>query len=270
MTVAESTPVAFGATFGRNPAENYEKYFVPAIGRPFAVDLVADANLASGERVLDVACGTGIVARLAAERVAEGGSASGTDINGAMLGVARMLPSPIPIKWYETSAESMPLPNASFDVVFCQMGLQFFANRPAALREMRRVLAPGGRVYVSTPMPNALFDVLDRAIAKHVSDAAAAFVHGVFSLDDPEEMRGLLADAGFERPDVRPHCKTLTLPAPRDFFWQYIHSTPLIGLVPPPSDPRAAQLEADVLSGWERWAVNGGMRYEQCVLVGSA
>ena len=269
MTLTEPTRTAYGTTYGRNPAENYEKFFVPAIGRPFAVDLVAGAKLGSGERVLDVACGTGIVARLAAS-VSGVGPVSGLDVNGAMLGVARAQASALPIKWYETSAESVPLPSASFDVVFCQMGLQFFADKPAALREMRRVLTPGGRVYISTPMPNEFFDVLDRAIAKHVSEDASAFVHAVFSLDDPEEMRGLLAEAGFEHVNVGPHRKMLTLPAPQDFMWQYIHCTPLAGLVPPPGDPRAEALEAEVVAGWRPWVTDDGMRYEQSVLAGSA
>jgi ubiquinone/menaquinone biosynthesis C-methylase UbiE len=270
MTIAEGTRAAYDTTFSRNAAENYERYFVPSIGRPFAVDLVAGAGLQAGERVLDVACGTGIVARLAAEHVTGVGAVSGVDINPAMLGVARSLPSAIPVKWYETTAESAPLPDASFDVVFCQMGLQFFANKPAALREMRRVLAPGGRLHISTPMPNGLFDVLDRAIARHVSDEASAFVHAVFAFDDPEEMRVLLSESGFDGLDVRPHTKTLTLPAPRDFMWQYINCTPLMALVPPADDPRAKALEAEVVAGWRPWAVDGGMRYEQSVLVGSA
>jgi ubiquinone/menaquinone biosynthesis C-methylase UbiE len=129
-----------GAPYGDNPAENYEKYFVPAIGRPFGVDLVNDAGLEPGKHVLDVACGTGIIARLAAERVAPGGSVSALDVNPAMLAVARTFPSPVPIKWYETAAESVPLPDNSFDVVVCQFGLQFTSDSAAAVRELHRVL----------------------------------------------------------------------------------------------------------------------------------
>jgi len=270
MTTAASTSASFGTTYTGNAAENYERYFVPAIGRPFGVDLVGDAGLRAGQRVLDVACGTGIVARLAAEHVAPNGQVSGLDSNAAMLGVARTLPSAIPIKWYETSAESAPLPDRSFDAVFCQFGLQFFADKAAALREMRRVLAPSGRVYLSTPMPNALFEVLDRAIARHVSEEASRFVHMVFSFDDPDELRDLLSDAGFEQPEVRVHTKTLTLPGARDFMWQYIHCTPLMALVPKPGDARSSLLEAEVVAGWVPWAAGEGMRYEQSAMIGTA
>jgi len=270
MTIATSKQSAYGSTYGDNAAENYEQYFVPVIGRPFGVDLVAGAALQPGEHVLDVACGTGTVARLAAERVGPKGHVSGLDVNAAMLSVARSLPSAIPVKWYETSAESVPLADASFDVVFCALGLQFIDDKAAALREMRRVLRPGGRVYINTPMPNPFFDVLDREIARHVSEEASVFVHAVFSLNDPRELRTLLTDAGFETAEAHPHSKQLRLPAARDFMWQYIHCTPLMALVPQSGDARTTALERAVVAGWQPWATGDGMSYDQSVLVGSA
>ena len=270
MTSTETTRTAYNTSFSRNAAENYEKYFVPVIGRPFGVDLVEEARLKRGESVLDVACGTGIIARLAAERVAPNGSVSALDVNPAMLGMARSLPAPLPIRWYETAAESVPLPDSSFDVVFCQLGLQFMSDKSAALREMHRVLKPGGRIYINTPIPNELFDVLDRGIRDHVSEEASAFVHAVFSLNDPEEMRDLLTQAGFSIQSIRVHTKQLQFPAPRDFMWQYIYCTPLMALVPQAGSPHAAALERDVAAGWEPWVAGDGMRHEQSVLVSEA
>ena len=134
-----TTDAVYGKAYGGSAPENYQRYFVPAIGGPFAADLIAEAALRSGERVLDVACGTGVVARLAAERVGPGGTVAALDLNPAMLSVARSLPSTgAAIRWYETSAESIPLPDTAFDVVLCQLGLQFVADKSAALREMRR------------------------------------------------------------------------------------------------------------------------------------
>jgi ubiquinone/menaquinone biosynthesis C-methylase UbiE len=270
MTRTASTQAAYDTSFGGNAAENYERYFVPVIGRPFGVDLVTDAALEEGERVLDVACGTGIIARLAAERVAPTGSVSALDVNAAMLNVARSLPAAIPIKWYETAAESAPLPDSSFDVVFCQIGLQFVADKAAAVREMHRVLRPGGRLFISTPMPNAFFDVLDRAIARRVSEEASAFVHAVFSLNDPREMRVLLTEAGFDALTIRPHAKTLQLPPARDFMWQYIYCTPLMALLPQSGNAQTVALERDVVAGWQPWVTGDGITYEQAVLVSSA
>ena len=116
-----------------------------------ASESLAEAlDLIPGERVLDVACGTGIVARLAAGRMGSGGVV-GLDINPGMLAVARSLPpGPGPaIEWHEGSVLDMPFPEGSFDICLCQLGLQFFPDRAAALREMRRVLRTGGRLALS-------------------------------------------------------------------------------------------------------------------------
>jgi ubiquinone/menaquinone biosynthesis C-methylase UbiE len=270
MTSASFTRTDYSAAFGRDAAENYQKYFVPVIGGPFALDLVHQAGLRPGERVLDVACGTGTIARLAAEAVGPTGAVSALDINPGMLKVARSLPSQIPIKWYETAAESVPLPDESFDVVFCGLGLQFLADRAAALREMRRVLTPGGRVYISTPVPSAFFDLFDRAIARHANEAASAFVHAVFSLNDPGEMESLLADAGFVNATARAHPLTVNLPSPREFMWQYIVCTPLMAVLPPSGNDRTRALEEEMVTAWQPWVAGEGMRHEQSTLVSCA
>jgi ubiquinone/menaquinone biosynthesis C-methylase UbiE len=270
MTSTPMTPVAYNTSYGNNAAENYQKYFVPVIGGPFALDLVTEAGLRPGERALDVACGTGTIARLAAERVGPGGSVSALDVNAGMLSVARSLPSAIPVKWFETAAESVPLPDDSFDVIFCGLGLQFFADKSAALREMHRVLAPGGRVYISTPVPNAFFDLFDRAIARHVNEEASAFVHAVFSLNDPREMEALLGDAGFSAITTRTNSRSVQLPPAREFMWQYIYCTPLMAALPQSGNAQTEALEREVVAGWQPWASDDGLRYEQSSLVSSA
>jgi ubiquinone/menaquinone biosynthesis C-methylase UbiE len=129
-------------------AENYHRYLVPAIFEPWAQDLVALAAPRPGERVLNVACGPGVVARPAA-RHAGSDQVTGLDINPGMVTLARSLPSELRISWQEGSALQMPLPDDSFDVVLCQQGVQFFADRAAGLREMGRVLARDGRVVLA-------------------------------------------------------------------------------------------------------------------------
>lgn len=270
MTSTPITRNAWTPSYGNNAAENYQKYFVPVIGGPFALDLINEAGLRPAERVLDVACGTGTIARLAAERVGANGRVAALDVNAAMLSVARSLPSAAPIKWYETAAESVPLPDQSFDVIFCGLGLQFFADKAAALREMHRLLKPGGRVYISTPAPNAFLDLFDRAIARHVSQEASAFVHAVVSLNDPREMEALLTDAGFSAVTVRSQSRTLQLPPAREFMWQYIYCTPLMALLPQSGNAQTEALERDMVAGWAPWATEDGMRYDQSNLVASA
>jgi ubiquinone/menaquinone biosynthesis C-methylase UbiE len=131
--------------------ENYERALVPAVFEPWAPQVVALAKPKAGDRVLDVACGTGVVARHAAERVGPSGRIVGLDLNPGMLSVAASVASKVSgnsaaITWREASAVEMPFADASFDVVYCQLGLQFFPDRPKALREMYRVLTPEGRL----------------------------------------------------------------------------------------------------------------------------
>jgi SAM-dependent methyltransferase len=173
-----------------NAAEVYERELVPAVfaaWAPLVVDLAAPQP---GERVLDVACGTGVVARLAAQRVGGTGQVVGLDLNPGMLAVAAGVAPPAsptwaPITWREASALALPLADATFDIVYCQLGLQFFADRPVALREMARVLVPGGRVALM--VWRALqyspgFGVLAAALERYVSVEAAAIMRAPFAL----------------------------------------------------------------------------------------
>jgi ubiquinone/menaquinone biosynthesis C-methylase UbiE len=210
-----------GQSYAGNPAENYQRFFVPAIGAPVADDLIAIAGLQPGERVLDVACGTGVVARLAAERVGATGSVTGLDIHPGMLAVAgSATPSDMSIDWQEANAESMPFPDNAFDVVLCQMGLQFVPGKLAALREMRRVLAMGGRAVISVPGPKPpLFAMMADAFARHISPEVASFVDLVFSMHDVDELKELIRSAGFRNVDVEAKPRTLRLPAAADFLW---------------------------------------------------
>ena len=268
---AEPAAPSFEA-YGGSAPENYARHFTPTIGAPLAADLIAVGELGAGERVLDVACGTGIVAQLAAEHVGPTGIVAGLDINPGMLAVARsMTPQGVAIDWREGSAESLPFAGSEFDAVFCQLGLQFFSDKAAALREMRRVVAPDGRVLVSTsgPIPE-LFGTLAEALAQHVSPKAAQFVHQVFSLNDPALVRRVLRDAGFKKASVRRNVRTLHLPAPADFLWQYVYSTPLAATVAPlDSDDRAA-LERDVISRWRTFTDDGALTLELGVLIATA
>ena len=272
MTQTKPTPGFYGSSYGGSAAENYERYFVPAIGGPLADQLVATAELRPGERVLDVACGTGVVARLAADRVGAE-NVTGADVNAGMLAVARTAAAAsgrASIHWYETAAEAMPVPDAAYDVVFCQLALQFFADKAAALREMRRVLAPGGRIYASVPAPTAFFGVLEQAVTRHVGAAIGVFVAQVFSLNDTVEVEGLFRNAGFDDVHVRTDARSLRLPPAKDFLWQYVYSTPLAAPIGQLNDERRAALERDVVNGWKTWAANGGLVPEQPILTASA
>lgn len=184
----------------QNFPEMYEQWLVGPLFRPWADVVVERSGVAAGQRLLDLACGTGIVGRLALVRVGPNGRVVGIDASQQMLAVARSIAPEI--VWREGRAESLPLePGEAFDVVTCHQGLQFFPDRPAAAREMRRALAPGGRLVVATwrPLEEApLFLALHGVGARHlgpIHDQRHAY-------GDPRAIAGLLETAGFREPRV--------------------------------------------------------------------
>jgi ubiquinone/menaquinone biosynthesis C-methylase UbiE len=197
-------------------AETYERCTVPAIYAPWADDLVRLADVRFGERVLEVACGTGAVTRSAAELVGAGGRVVGIDVDARMLRLARSAARGpgAPIEWEEGSATAIPFAGGIFDVVFCQQGLQLFSDRPAALREMRRVLAPDGRLALSVwraAEQSPGFAALERALARRIGARAA--ILPAFSLGSAEDLRELLAQTGFGETSVRISRKLARFPS---------------------------------------------------------
>ena len=168
-------------------AEVYESQFVPALFAEWAPHLVTAAGVAPGQAVLDVACGTGVVARAAADRMGGQGRVVGLDLNQGMLTVAgRLRPD---IEWRQGDAASLPFAPGSFDVVLCQSALMFFPDRAGALREMARVATPGGTVAVQ------VWDQLEAqegyaamyaAFARHVGPEAGRLEGAIWALGDLE------------------------------------------------------------------------------------
>ena len=192
--------------------EVYAEHLVPAIFGPWAPIVVDTAQLRARQSVLDVACGTGVVATAAAERVGAAGSVTGLDSNPGMLAVASAR-ADREVRWQEGDAQALPYPDRSFDRVICQLGLQYFPDRPVAVREMHRVLRPGGRVVVlvwrdlsHSPGFTALAD----ALAAHVGPEAAAVMRAPFVFgDDAAPLASLLDGAGFT--DVEVHAMSGTV-----------------------------------------------------------
>jgi ubiquinone/menaquinone biosynthesis C-methylase UbiE len=254
-------------------AELYERYLVPAITLPWARDLVGRVGVHRGDRVLDVACGTGAVARVAAEQVGESGRVVGLDINPGMLAVARSLASEL-IEWRDGSALDLPFADAEFDVVLCQLGLQFFPDRSAAAREMRRVLAPEGRAGASVftaidrnPAPNALSNALDR----HVGPGASLAKRNEHSLADAQELRALFAAAGFT--DIRLETARLTVrfASAAEYVHFQIAATPLAALLDDlderERDRLVSEVSADVAESLSTYVDDDGLAFPQEVHV---
>jgi ubiquinone/menaquinone biosynthesis C-methylase UbiE len=217
-------------------AELYQRYLVPAVTLRWARDLVERIRLQQGDRVLDVACGTGAVARLAASAVGEGGRVAALDVNRGMLAVGSSLPPPdgAAIEWCEGSADALPSGDGEFDVVLCQLGLQFFPDRLAALREMRRVQAPGGRLGASVytaidrnPAAHALAEAVDR----HLGDGASRAKRSEHSLADSAELRDLLEAAGFAGVRIETVTRTMRFASVDEWVGIQFAATPLAALV---------------------------------------
>ncbi|MEN8235485.1 MAG: methyltransferase domain-containing protein [Actinomycetota bacterium] len=249
MSIEAGRPDSLYRQYAGNPAESYEQHFTPAIGVHFARPVVEAADLGKGDLVLDVACGTGIAARLAALEVGPTGSVAGVDVDPAMLEVAATSDGGESIDWRQASAEQLPWDDGSFDAVLCSQGLQFFQDKAVALTEMRRVLTDDGRVALTTPGPTPpLFEAIGDVLAERVGPEASGFVDAVFALHQPAELRELLDAAGFAAIETEYRKVPLRLSPPAHFFWQYVTASPLAAMASQLDDHARAALEHAVVA----------------------
>lgn len=214
----------------REAAEAYERYVARYILGPWAPLLVDTARLASGEHMLDLACGTGVVARAAAKRLGPTGRITAVDLNPGMIDVARSLPAPegAPIEWQRASALELPLADASVDAVLCQQGLQFFPDAPLAMREMRRVLRDGGRIALSVWNSTGRYNAaLGQALRQTLGEELASRFCASRRAPPRDELVRLAADAGFVDVDVRVSRITVRLPELERFALEHLSATPI-------------------------------------------
>lgn len=201
--------VASQSVFAASLPELYERFLVAPLFTPFALELVRRAGIAQNDRLLDVACGTGIVARLAHEAAGECRQIVGVDASPNMLAIARTVAPTI--DWREGNAAQLPVnSDERFDVVTCHQGLQFFTDKPAAARAMRRVLAPGGRLAVGTWLP-----VEDIPLVRDLQSVAEQHLGTVVdqrhSFGDADAIRELLTDAGFVAIQIETVTRTIRM-----------------------------------------------------------
>ena len=248
-------------------AKLYERYVARYILAPWAPLLVDAARLAAGERVLDVACGTGVVTRAAAKRVGPAGHVVGVDLNPGMIGVARSLPAPIgaPIEWLERNALDLRLADASVDVVLCQQGLQFFPDKALALREMRRVLKHGGRLALSVWNSLGLYNsAVGEALARCISnETAVQFLSSRRQAPAREELARLATKAGFSGVEVRVSRINVHLPHLDQFTLGHLGATPFAAVIAAADLATRKQLGASVMQLLQRYSDGDGVAYPE-------
>jgi len=209
-------------------AEVYEARFVPAFFAEWAPHLVDFAGITRGQAVLDVACGTGIVARTVADRLGATGRVVGLDLNDAMLVVARRVRPDV--EWRQGDVAALPFAERSFDAVLCQMALMFFPDRVGALREMRRVAADGGTVAILVPAQletqPAYGPFVDMA-ARHAGPDAASLLSAYFACGRLDELTGLVEAAGIRVSATRTRLGRARFPSIEAFVAAEVKGTPL-------------------------------------------
>lgn len=232
-------------------AEVYEAEFVPALFGEWASYLVDAASVTPGQRVLDVACGTGVVAREAADRTRDHGHVVGLDLNENMLAVARRLRPDV--EWRQGDAASLPFPDGSFDAVLCQASLMYFPDPLLALREMRRVAVAGGTVAIqvwdrleSQPGYGPFVEVAVR----HAGPEAAALMETYWKLGDLDRLTGLVESAGLRVTRTTTRLGAVRFPSIDEFVRTEIEGTPLVERLPAEAFERILEDSREALASF--------------------
>lgn len=245
-------------TWGSTPldaAKSYQDYMVPGMFVPLAEHMIELAEVTEGDRALDVACGTGSLTRLLAAAVGERGRVAAIDLSSQMLDVARELGSPsgAAIAYQQGSADALPFADREFSLLTCQQGLQFFPDRPAALGEFRRVLAPGGRAAVATWSDGGFgFNAIIDALRRHIGDDIADMLAAPYVITDPGELRALLEAAGFSDIVVGVERVVVRFADPARYGERIIASGPAASRFAQASSQQRDRVAADVAAAMER------------------
>ena len=254
--------------------ETYERYIVPTWMADWTSDLIDAGGVGPKKRVLDVACGTGIIARKAAGLVGPDGRIAGVDLNEGMLRVAGRCAGEegvTTIEWYQSDVTGLPFSSGEFDTVLCQQGLQFFPDKAAALREMKRVLAPHGRLALSVwgrsekcPHVIAICDVFTEFFGE---DSTTIFrVAG--SLSNPRVLENLVLDAGFSTIHIRSEVKIARHPSLTELLPAYFSVFPVATQIAAMSEEERTRMFRCIETKLAAWREGDGLAVptENCIL----
>ena len=197
-------------------AEDYERFLVPALFEAWVPSMLAVADVGEGDHLLDVACGTGVVARSAVPQVGVDGQVVGLDATDAMLTVAQRIEPRV--EWRVGDAGDLPFADGSFDAVICQSGLMFFPDQNAAIREMWRMLKPGGRLAVQVCASCDAQESFAQVVEKHAGRVIADQYRTPWNLSDPTRLLTLFHAAGLIEVDIRTEPGIAVYPSVESFL----------------------------------------------------
>ena len=244
----------------------YERIAVRYVLGPWAPLLIDAVLLQPGNSVLDVACGTGVVTRIAAQRVGPQGKVTGVDLNAGMISVARSLPAGdgAPIEWREGSALALPLPDASVDAVVCQQGLQFFPDKALALREMRRVVRSGGRLALSVwAAVGPYHSAVGEALGRFVDETTASSFCASRKAPGKDELERLVATSGWSEVNVTVGRLSIHVPGVERFVIEHLAGTPVAATLAAADAETRKSIGASVKRAMERFTDGDGVTYPE-------
>ena len=220
------------ARFAGSVPTLYDEHLAPVCLAPFAGDLAARVPGASGTRLLETACGTGVATRRLLERLPADGRITATDLNEDMLAVFRAkVPADARLVWRQADAQDLPFADGAFDAVACQFGVMFYPDKPRGLREARRVLRSGGRFVFNTWLPleaNPVQRVARDVIEGYFEDDPPLFYRTPFSWSDAGEVRETLLQAGFVEARVTPVEAEGTCVSHRSLAIGFVRGNPIL------------------------------------------
>lgn len=261
MATTTETTTETGWQLADSAADAYERYLVPVIFTELAERLVTAAAVAPGERVLDAACGTGVVARAASRRVGASGKVTAVDVNPDMLSTARRVAA-TDIEFVQADITALPFEDDTFDVALCEEALQFVADPTAVLRELARVTVPDGRLGVSVFRGldrHEVYATFARVLGEHAGPDAETMMRSPFAFGDAERLRAVAGDAGLVDVDIRIGVGSERFASIEEFVRQEAASSPLAGPLAAVDPDRRAALVDDLTAALADHLDDGGL-----------
>ena len=242
----------------------YEKYLVAKLFTSLADDTLAHVGLKPTDRLLDAACGTGIVARRAAPIIGQQGTIFGYDLNDSMLQAAILTSADLDtyIEWKQGNLVDMPYADESFDVIVCQQALQFLPSPVDALREMRRVLDQNGRIALSVWRSinfHVGYKVFSELLDQYVGQNTGMMMRSPFPNWTIEHLRGLMEEAGFQDIHININIRNVRYDSPAAFLREEEESSPLAATISAINAEIRTAFVSDIASQLSDYADDDGL-----------